>query len=79
MSDHLEPVLARAREAAVEEAKIEAESSAINTISKQQAHQGQYLCQHVVDPCPATCSHTCTLHVIASMNAEFGTNRWADA
>ncbi len=64
MSDHLEPVLARAREAAVEEAKIEAESSAINTISKQQAHQGQYLCMYIV---------------FASMNAEFGTNRWADA
>ncbi|XP_064400448.1 adenylate kinase 9-like [Halichondria panicea] len=44
MSDFLEPLLVRAREAAVEEAKVEAENSAINTISKQlaaqQAHQG---------------------------------------
>ena len=44
MSDLLEPVLLKAKEAAIEEAKIDAENTAINTISTQlaaqQAHQG---------------------------------------
>lgn len=46
MSDLLEPIMLKAREAAIEEAKIDAENTTINTISAQlaaqQAHQGVY-------------------------------------
>ncbi len=46
VSDLLEPVLLKVREASIKEAKIYAENAAINTISTQlaaqQAHQGVY-------------------------------------